>query len=178
MPLSMVVRFEHGLYGTLFLDLPFCIAATLSVTFFYVATQRELGRGWWGRVKYLPFLMSLGLGMAINNSKAVVEALFRQESGFTRTPKTGAEGRSALKVKKSYRGTASWVPYVELAFGAYFSWAVWFAWDNDVYTSLPFLVLFQLGFLYVGVSSLLQAWGLTGGSDEALVRSTVEAPTA
>jgi hypothetical protein len=25
----------------------------------------------------------------------------------------------------------------------------------EVYTSLPFLVLFQLGFLYVGISSLL-----------------------
>ncbi len=178
MPLSMVVRFEHGLYGTLFLDLPFCIAATLSVTFFYIATQRELGRGWWDRVKYLPFLMSLGLGMAINNAKAVVEALFKQESGFTRTPKTGAEGRNVLRVKKSYRGKASWVPYVELAFGSYFTWAVWFAWDNSVFTSLPFLVLFQLGFLYVGISSLLQAWGLSGGRDEELVTSSVEAPTA
>jgi hypothetical protein len=26
----------------------------------------------------------------------------------------------------------------------------------EVYTSLPFLVLFQLGFLYVGISSLFQ----------------------
>ena len=43
MPLSMVVRFNHGLYSTLFLDLPFCITATASVCFFYVATQRELG---------------------------------------------------------------------------------------------------------------------------------------
>jgi cellulose synthase/poly-beta-1,6-N-acetylglucosamine synthase-like glycosyltransferase len=178
MPLSMVVRFEHGLYGTLFLDLPFCIAATLSVTFFYIATQRELGRGWWDRIKYLPFLMSLGLGMAINNSKAVVEALFKQESGFTRTPKTGAEGKLKMKVKKSYRGKASWVPYVELAFGAYFTWAVWFAWDNSVFTSLPFLVLFQLGFLYVGVSSLLQAWGLSGNQNDSLVASSFEAPTA
>ncbi len=178
MPLSMVVRFEHGLYGTLFLDLPFCIAATLSVTFFYIATQRELGRGWWDRVKYLPFLMSLGLGMAMNNAKAVVEALFKQESGFTRTPKTGAEGRSNLKVKKAYRGKASWMPYVELAFGGYFTWAVWFAWDNSVYTSLPFLVLFQLGFLYVGVSSLLQAWGFGGNRNPAIVpSSSVEAPT-
>jgi cellulose synthase/poly-beta-1,6-N-acetylglucosamine synthase-like glycosyltransferase len=178
MPMSMVVRFEHGLYGTLFLDLPFCIAATLSVCFFYIATQRELGRGWWGRLKYLPFLMSLGIGLAINNAKAVVEALFKQESGFTRTPKTGAEGRQMIKVKKAYRGKASWMPYVELAFGSYFTWAVWFAWDNNVYTSLPFLVLFQLGFLYVGISSLFQAWGLTGGRKASLVSSSVEAPMA
>ena len=46
----MVVRFNHGLYQTLFLDLPFALTATASVCFFYVATQRELGRGWWQRL--------------------------------------------------------------------------------------------------------------------------------
>lgn len=156
MPLSMVVRFKHDMYGTLFLDLPFCVAATVSVCFFYIATQRELGLGWWGRIKYLPFLMSLGIGMAINNAKAVTEALFKKETGFTRTPKTGSEGLHAKVVKKSYRGKGGWMPYVELAFGLYFTLAVWFAWDNDVYTSLPFLVLFQMGFLYVGFTSLLE----------------------
>ncbi|MFL5322097.1 MAG: hypothetical protein ACJ790_20715, partial [Myxococcaceae bacterium] len=62
MPLSMVVRFQHGLYGTLFLDLPFCITATISVCFFYIATQRELGLNWWGRIKYLPFLVLFQMG--------------------------------------------------------------------------------------------------------------------
>ena len=104
----------------------------------------------------------------------------KKNPGLVRVSSLGksAEGRTMLKVKKSYRGKASWMPYVELAFGGYFTWAVWFAWDNSVYTSLPFLVLFQLGFLYVGVSSLLQAWGLSGNRSEALVATSVEAPTA
>jgi cellulose synthase/poly-beta-1,6-N-acetylglucosamine synthase-like glycosyltransferase len=157
MPLSMLVRFEHGLYGTLFLDLPFCITATASVCFFYVACQREQGLSWWGRLKYLPFLMSLGIGLAINNAKAVLEAIMRKETGFTRTPKTGAEGRSVQRVKRSYRGSRSWLPFVELAFGLYFTGAVLFAIDAGIYTSLPFLILFQSGFLYVGVMSLLQS---------------------
>jgi len=159
MPLSMIVRFKHSLYGTLFLDLPFCISATLSVCFFYIATQRELGLSWWGRIKYLPFLMSLGIGLAINNAKAVIEAILNQESGFTRTPKTGSEGKTVRTVKKAYRGKKSWLPLVELAFGLYFTFAVYLAWDMGVYTSLPFMVLFQVGFLYVGLSSLLQSRG-------------------
>jgi cellulose synthase/poly-beta-1,6-N-acetylglucosamine synthase-like glycosyltransferase len=157
MPLSMVVRFNHGLYSTLFLDLPFCITATVSVCFFYVATQRELGLTWWQRIKYLPFLMSLGIGLAINNAKAVMEALLNQESGFTRTPKTGAEGRGVkVAVKKSYRGSKTLLPVIELFFGLYFSGALWFALQAHIWTSVPFLVLFQLGFLYVGVMSLFQ----------------------
>ena len=83
-----------------------------------------------------------------------------------------------MRVTKAYRGKASWMPYVELAFGTYFTWAVWFAWDHDVYTSLPFLILFQLGFLYVGVSSLLQAWGLTSRRATLVATSSVEAPMA
>jgi cellulose synthase/poly-beta-1,6-N-acetylglucosamine synthase-like glycosyltransferase len=157
MPLSMVVRFNHGLYSTLFLDLPFCLTATASVCIFYVACQREQGQGWWGRLRYLPFLMSLGIGLALNNAKAVIEALLNEQSGFMRTPKTGSEGRAlGREVKKSYRGHRSWLPVVELLFGAYFTGALWFALDAGIYTSLPFLVLFQVGFLYVGFMSLFQ----------------------
>ena len=163
MPLSMVVRFNHGLYSTLFLDLPCFITATASVCVFYVATQRELGLSWWKRVKYLPFLMSLGIGLAINNAKAVMEALLNQESGFTRTPKTGAQGKTAnLAVKKSYRGSKTLLPLLELSFGLYFTGALWFAIQANIWTSVPFLVLFQLGFLYVGLMSLLQ--GRVGGA--------------
>lgn len=157
MPLSMVVRFNHGLYSTLFLDLPFCLTATASVCIFYVACQREQGEGWWGRLRYLPFLMSLGIGLALNNAKAVIEALLNEQSGFTRTPKTGSEGRAVQQeVKKAYRGRKSWLPVAELAFGAYFTGALWFAISAGIYTSLPFLILFQVGFLYVGLMSLFQ----------------------
>ncbi|ATB42505.1 glycosyl transferase [Cystobacter fuscus] len=156
MPLSMVVRFQHGLYGTLFLDLPFFISATASVCVFYVAAQRERGAKGWDRFKYLPFLMSLGIGLAINNARAVLEALLGQQSGFTRTPKTGAEGKKVTAIKKSYRGDKTLMPILELTFALYFTGALWFAFEKRIYTSVPFILLFQLGFLYVGVSSLLQ----------------------
>ena len=63
-------------------------------------------------------------------------------------------------MKKSYRGSKTLMPVVELLFAAYFTGALWFAIDRHIYTSVPFIVLFQAGFLYVGVSSLLQ--GLAG----------------
>jgi hypothetical protein len=129
-----------------------------------VATGRELGLNWWGRIKYLPFVMSLGIGMAINQCKAVVEALLDQQSEFARTPKTGSEGKQVRTVVKAYRGKRNWVPLVELAFGLYFTGAVYFAWDQEIWSSLPFLVLFQLGFLYVGLTSL---WEFRGKSKAA-----------
>ncbi|HSP18868.1 MAG TPA: glycosyltransferase family 2 protein, partial [Myxococcaceae bacterium] len=176
MPLSMVVRFKHGLYSTLFLDLPFCLAATASVGFFYVATQRELGLTGWARVKYLPFIMSLGIGMAINNAKAVIEALLNQQSAFARTPKTGSEGKNSRStVRRSYRGARSMMPLIELLFGLYFSGALWFAVDEQIWTSVPFLVLFQAGFLYVGAVSLFQGRSI---ARRALAPAVSAAPSA
>jgi hypothetical protein len=157
MPISVEIRFRHGWYGVLLLDFPFFIAATLSVCTFYVACQREIGMGWAQRLKYLPFLMSLGIGLSINNARAVVEALVNHRSGFTRTPKLGVALGEQRWAHKRYRaGTFGWQPLVEIGLGLYLSYAVWFVIDRQVWASLPFLVLFQVGFLYVGFMSLLQ----------------------
>lgn len=63
----------------------------------------------WERVKYLPFLMSFpGIGLPSTTPRRCgSEALLNQQSGFARTPKTGAEGKAkAVKaVKKTYRGS-------------------------------------------------------------------------
>ncbi|MGZ3461648.1 MAG: glycosyl transferase family 2, partial [Archangium sp.] len=85
-----------------------------------------------------------------------LEALMGQQSGFTRTPKTGSEGKKVAAVKKSYRGNKTLMPVIELSFALYFTGALWFAIDKHIYSSVPFILLFQAGFLYVGVSSLLQ----------------------
>lgn len=161
MPVSMVIRFKHGWYEVLLLDLPFFWTATMSVVMFYVASQREIGRSGWDRVKYLPFIMALGIGLCVNQAKAVIEALAGHETEFTRTPKHGVEARKQGKVdmgwvKKKYRALTTAQPLLELALGAYLTSAVWFALDKGVWFSLPFLLLFQWGFFYVGFMSLLQ----------------------
>ena len=157
MPLSLALRFSHGLYASLLIDLPVFLAATASVTFFYIATLRELGLGWWDRLKHLPFVMGLGIGMAVNQCRAVIEALIGRQSEFARTPKTGGEGRSIKVVKANYRGSRSWVPTIEISLGLYFSAALYYAWERSLWGSMPYLFLFQLGFLYVGISSILDA---------------------
>ncbi len=156
MPVSMVIRFKHGWYEVLMLDLPFFWTATMSVVMFYLASQREIGAQWWKRIKYLPFIMALGIGMCVNHSKAVIEAMVGYETGFTRTPKTGMQGRDRSWLKNKYRTLLTAQPLLELALGAYLTSAIWFALDKGVYFSLPFLLLFQWGFFYVGLVSLLQ----------------------
>ena len=59
------------------------------------------------------------------------------------------------RIRTSYRGRKNLLPAIELLFGLYFTGALWFAVDAGIYTSIPFIVLFQVGFLYVWLMSLV-----------------------
>src|SRR5690349_16261869 len=154
MPISVMVRVGHGWYEVLLLDLPFFAAATASVCSFYFASQREIGMTWWQRIRYMPFLMALGIGLSVNNARAVVEALLGQQSGFTRTPKHGVRGAGESVVRKRYRAAATFQPLVELALAGYMTYGILSVLDSGAYYSLPFLFLFQAGFGYVGLMSV------------------------
>jgi hypothetical protein len=153
----MIVRYDMGWQEMVAVDLPLFLCATLSVCSFYVASQREIfGPSGWRRARYLPAALALGIGLSVNNAKAVFEALLGHSSEFARTPKHGVE-RSADEWKhKRYRGRVKVVPYIELALGLYFSAAVVYAAVSGLFGTIPFLVLFQGGFLYASSLSLAQ----------------------
>ena len=157
MPISVAVRVSHGWIEVLLLDIPFFAAATMSVCVFYVASQREIGASRWQRVKYLPFLMALGIGLSVNQARAVIEALMGHQSGFTRTPKLGVRDTGEPRTQRRYRVAVSVQPLLELSLAAYFTVAVFWVADRGVFYSLPFLMLFQAGFAYVGISSALES---------------------
>ncbi len=111
---SMVIRYNMGWYEMMLIDVPLFFAATFSVCNFYMVCQREIHRDWRARIKYLPFLMSIGIGLCINNTRAVFEALFNKQSEFARTPKYRIEGDSDEWVGKKYRQSVAVQPLIEL----------------------------------------------------------------
>jgi cellulose synthase/poly-beta-1,6-N-acetylglucosamine synthase-like glycosyltransferase len=155
---SMVIRYNMGWYEMLLIDVPLFFAATASVANFYMVCQRELHTDWITRLKYMPFLMSIGIGLAVNNTKAVLEAMFNKQSEFARTPKYGIEVRADEWIGKKYRQNFVIQPLIELALGLYFTGTVFYALANGIYGTLPFLVLFQVGFLYTGLLSVIQQY--------------------
>ena len=155
---SMVIRYNMGWYEMLLIDVPLFFAATFSVCNFYMICQREIHTDWRTRLKYLPFLMSIGIGLSINNTRAVFEALFNKHTDFARTPKYRIEGDGDEWVGKKYRQSVTVQPLIELALGLYFTWTVFYALANQIYGTLPFLVLFQIGFLYTGLVSIVQQY--------------------
>jgi hypothetical protein len=142
----------------LLIDVPLFFAATASVANFYMVCQRELHKDWTTRLKYLPFLMSIGIGLTVNNTRAVLEAMFNKKSEFTRTPKYRIERQADDWLGKKYHQNVVVQPMIELALGIYFTATVFYALSNGIYGTLPFLVLFQIGFLYTGLLSLVQQY--------------------
>ncbi len=150
---------QSGWMRLLLLDVPIFLTASLSVAVFYICAQRELyPRTWMKEILLLPALIALGVGLSINNARAVIEAVFNHHSEFKRTPKYGIESKSQSWRSCRYMPLKSFLPLIEIAFAIYFSYFIWFALRHGQYFTLPFLVMFEGGFLYVALCSLAQWW--------------------
>jgi len=181
---AMIVRFYQGTFQMLVIDLPLFMASTCSISSFYLVAQRSLHPKSWKRTfLYMPFVMAVGIGISIRNAVAVLEAIAGKKSAFARTPKYRIESRKAPEAtresngteaisnpataatevttswaKKSYRNPGGWLPYAEIGLGLYFAATVIYAFRNENYATIPFLLLFVWGYLYTGCMSLGQAY--------------------
>ena len=165
---AMVIRFYQGWFQMLYIDLPLFMASTFSISSFYLVSQKELfPKSWLRSLLYLPLLMSLGIGLTITNTIAVLEALVGKQTAFARTPKYRVESKKDRVGAKKYRKRLGWVPWIELLIGTYFALAVFYAIDNENYFTVPFLLLFVIGYWVTGLMSLLQGRfaGLSVGSE-------------
>jgi cellulose synthase/poly-beta-1,6-N-acetylglucosamine synthase-like glycosyltransferase len=161
----LIVRFNQGLFHMLLLDAPLMIFATFSVVSFYGTAIRYRYPNEKWRLWLIPLAMAMGIGLVFSNTRAVLEALFRVRSGFVRTPKYNVESRKDnwLRAAMKYRRKRGLLPYIELAFALYFVFAVYYAIRSNIYATIPFLLIFLLGYGYMAVMSLFQ-----GGLRKAL----------
>ena len=154
---AMVIRFYQGWFQMLYIDIPLFLASTFSISSFYLVSQRELFPKTWPRaLLYLPFLMALGIGLTVTNTIAVFEALIGKQTAFARTPKYRVESKKDKLQATKYRKRLGWVPWIELLIGSYFAMTVFYALQNENYLTVPFLLLFVVGYWYTGLMSLLQ----------------------
>jgi hypothetical protein len=100
--------------------------------------------------------MALGIGLTVTNTLAVLEAVIGKQSAFARTPKYRVESKKDKVQATKYRKRLGWIPWVELVIGSYFALTVFYALQNENYLTVPFLLLFVMGYWYTGLMSLLQ----------------------
>ncbi len=130
------------------LDLPMLGLATVPVAAFYAITEYTRRALRPATLVGVPLAMALGVGMAVNNTRAVMEGLLGRHSPFVRTPKVG--DTSAVAGRR-YRSPATGAGWIELLIAGYYVAAVAWAATHGAWGSIPFLGLFLIGFGYVGV---------------------------
>ena len=151
--------FDHLAYPVMIFTL-LCLA-TLGPSSMYIFSQRILYSDWKTRIKYLPFLMCLGTGIAVNNTKAVLEALLNIKSGFIRTPKYGINKKGDQWKGKQYSIPLTTVSVLEFFLGIYSLAGLLMFLLFSKYLVSPFLLIYTCGFFYVFFLSVKHGYGKT-----------------
>ncbi len=153
----MILRAGTPWYVLIATDGPFFLLNAVSVGVYFGLSQREVknNKDWIKRLKYLPGLMSLGIGLGLNQTKAVFEGFFTNDIEFKRTPKLGVdENGHATTSRKAYKVPKNLITFLDLGFAVYYFAALLGAIWIRKWASVPFLWLFFSGFSYISLMSL------------------------
>ncbi len=147
---ALYIRLEGGMEKLFLIDLPIFLLGAGSMSLFYGVSFRRANKN--PRLKdmlILPFLTSLGVALAVNNTRAVISALLGRRSEFVRTPKTGVERQSSEALPRAYRLRRDGSVHIEAALALYATFSVVAALSLHLYFTAPFLATFAIGYSYL-----------------------------
>ena len=110
----------------------------------YLVAEKAIGRRPVRTLLLLPAMICFGCGLAVNNSRAVIEAVLGIESSFVRTPKSGSRRLKHYRV--GHRGTIG----LELMAGLWCLAGMALYFNSRHYLIGHFMLIYALGFLFIG----------------------------
>jgi cellulose synthase/poly-beta-1,6-N-acetylglucosamine synthase-like glycosyltransferase len=148
-----------GLYDSYFTFMSVFVFAFIGSFLFYLFSQKDVYRDWQRRLFLFPLFMAGSMGFAVNNSRAVIEGLFRKKSEFVRTPKYSIKDKKDSWTGKRYAPVKiSSTVIIELVLALYCFFGVVSSLYFLEIAAVPFQLLFFLGFTFVSAMSLKHAW--------------------
>jgi cellulose synthase/poly-beta-1,6-N-acetylglucosamine synthase-like glycosyltransferase len=126
----------------------------------FAISQIVIYPDWKRRFMFFPFLVFLGGGITLNNTRATLEAVFgRNSTLFLRTPKFRTERREGgdLKWAGDYRLPVDWTTWGEIGLCIYCLIEAWVAFKHAP-GLVPFLLVYALGYAYTAGLGLKQSW--------------------
>lgn len=123
--------------------------AIIGPSLMYFISQMICCKVWYRRLFMLPILVVVGVGFALSNTVAIVEALYSKGGEFVRTPKRGGS-----EVKR-YRVKFPWTATFEIALGIGLAVFVSICCNKLSVFDITFLFIYSAGFLFMGLLSLV-----------------------
>lgn len=152
LPVLLLLNMSLGplVFGALAFALALSMMAPSTL---YLVSQRAAYPDWPRRMAALPFLVMVGVGLAVSNTRAVIEAFIGRESGFIRTPKRGDAER------KRYRVGLPVLSILEIGAGLYCAASLNVYLTAGKYLIGPFLAIYAAGFLFTGLLTIAHRLG-------------------
>jgi cellulose synthase/poly-beta-1,6-N-acetylglucosamine synthase-like glycosyltransferase len=154
--MPIVLLKNTGLYDTYFLFMSVFVLAFIASFMFYLYSQKDVYEDWRSRILLFPVFMAGSMGFAINNTKAVFEALINKKSEFVRTPKYGIEGDKDTWTDKKYthKKVVKFSVILELLVALYSLACVIVSLVTLQISAIPFQLMFTFGFGLVAFLSI------------------------
>ncbi len=151
---------QGGHHESIFAFMSIFVLAFVSSFLFYLYSQKDIHLDWRRRIFLFPLYMAGSMGLAVNNTRAVLEALLNKKSAFVRTPKFKIENEADTWENKKYKVTKkkiNIVVIVELVLALYCLVGVSASLYFMEIAALPFQLMYFLGFALVGSLSIHHA---------------------
>ncbi len=151
----VIIKNTVGGYDNYYTLMSVFVLASISTFLFYMFAQKAIHLDWRKRLLLFPVFLAGSMGFAVNNSKAVFEALVNKKTGFARTPKYKIEGEKDKWTNKKYvQKKLNLTVIIELLLALYYIVGIAISLYYLEIAAIPFQILFLLGFGTVGYMSL------------------------
>jgi cellulose synthase/poly-beta-1,6-N-acetylglucosamine synthase-like glycosyltransferase len=154
--MPVILLKNTGLYDTYFLFMSVFVLAFIASFLFYLYSQKDVYDDWRSRILLFPVFMAGSMGFAVNNTKAVFEALINKKSEFVRTPKYGIEGEKDTWMDKKYtqKKVVKFSVIFELLIAFYSLACVVVSIITLQISAIPFQLMYMFGFGLVAYLSI------------------------
>ena len=155
-----LVFIKHaGAHDAYFAFMSVFVFAFIGSFLFYLFSQKDVYADWRKRIFLFPVFMAGSMGFAVNNSRAVLEGLFKRKSEFVRTPKYSIQSKKDSWRDKSYVPIKiSGTVVLEIVLALYCLIGVVASIYFLEIAAVPFQLMFFLGFAFVSALSLKHAF--------------------
>jgi cellulose synthase/poly-beta-1,6-N-acetylglucosamine synthase-like glycosyltransferase len=140
----------------LLLGLPWLMATAAGPPLMYAVAVSAVDREWRYRLRFLPLLVMLGMGLSLSNTGAVLRALLGVRQDFQRTPKFDIRLSADTWVGSVYALRGDPLVWGELLLAALA--LLLLTLPGMRWTFMPWLFLYAGGFSYVALANLYQAY--------------------
>lgn len=151
---------NSGPYWNFFNFMAVFVVAFISSFVFYLYSQKDVHSDWRKKIALFPLFMAGSMGLALNNTRAVIEGLMSRKSEFVRTPKFKVVDKNDKVAKNKYlaKTKVDSSAFIELLLAVYCLIGVIASIYFMEIASLPFQMMFFIGFAAVSILSLRQSF--------------------